>query len=146
MSIRSLVASSSRGSPSGGAIVQPALWNLRAAAPSGLGRSHSEGVRGAGENPSRPWEPRRVDTSFRAHHSYRETTIWPRRSREHTIRDERDFGTHIDYIHFNPVKHGLVKRLSDWPFSTFHLYLQLGTYRDDWGGEMEEGIKGEFGE
>jgi len=65
----------------------------------------------------------------------RESTIWQRRFWEHQIRDELDFERHADYIHFNPVKHGHVKRVSDWPYSTFHRYVRDGLYTSDWGGE-----------
>ena len=50
------------------------------------------------------------------------------------IRDERDFRQHVDYIHFNPVKHGLVTSEADWPHSTFSAYVQRGLYPLDWGG------------
>ena len=46
-----------------------------------------------------------------------EGSIWQRRFWEHTIRDDDDFARHIDYIHFNPVKHSYVERVHDWPFS-----------------------------
>jgi putative transposase len=46
--------------------------------------------------------------------------LWQRRYWEHTIRDERDFARHVDYVHFNPVKHGLAQRVRDWPYSSFH--------------------------
>ncbi len=62
-----------------------------------------------------------------------EATIWQRRFYEHTIRDERDLNTHIDYIHFNPVKHGLINRVSDWQWSSFHRYVKNGFYPLDWG-------------
>jgi putative transposase len=52
---------------------------------------------------------------------------------------------HIDYIHFNPVKHGLVARVADWPHSTFHRYVADGTLPADWGGDVRE-IGGRFGE
>ena len=55
-----------------------------------------------------------------------EPTLWQRRYWEHTIRDDRDFERHIDYIHFNPVRHGLVARVCDWPHSSFHLYVRRG--------------------
>ena len=54
----------------------------------------------------------------------RERGIWQRRYWEHTLRDERDFARHADYIHFNPVKHGHVRRVRDWPFSSFHRMVQ----------------------
>jgi putative transposase len=53
------------------------------------------------------------------------------------IRDERDLGRHLDYIHFNPVKHGYAKRAIDWPFSTFARHVQDGIYPPDWGGTAD---------
>ena len=67
--------------------------------------------------------------------------LWQRRFWEHTIRDERDFERHVDYIHFNPVKHGLVSRVCDWPHSSFHRYVREGVLPEDWGGDV-----GEFGD
>jgi len=53
----------------------------------------------------------------------------------------------MDYIHFNPVKHGLVKRVRDWPYSTFHRCVKNGDYPPDWGGdEMGETTDADFGE
>jgi len=52
------------------------------------------------------------------------------------IRDGKDFQNHFDYIHYNPMKHGLVKQVRDWPYSTFHRYVQQGIYAEDWGGEV----------
>jgi putative transposase len=63
-----------------------------------------------------------------------ERGIRQRRFWEHTVRDEDDLRNHMDYIHFNPVKHGLVSRVSDWPHSTFHEYVRRGVYTPDWGG------------
>jgi len=62
-----------------------------------------------------------------------ERGIWQRRYWEHTLRDERDFERHCDYIHFNPVKHGHVTRAADWPFSSFKRFIRLGVYTSDWG-------------
>ena len=64
-----------------------------------------------------------------------EQAVWQRRFWEHLIRDERDFNHHIDYIHFNPVKHGLVKAPKDWRYSSFYRYVQAGWYDEDWGSE-----------
>jgi putative transposase len=61
-----------------------------------------------------------------------ERGIWQRRFWEHTIRDDRDYATHFDYIHFNPVKHGLASRAADWPFSSFHHAAAKGIYPRDW--------------
>ncbi len=57
-----------------------------------------------------------------------EAAVWQRRFWEHQIRDELDLGRHINYIHFNPVKHGLVTDPGDWPWSTYHRYLREGHY------------------
>lgn len=62
-----------------------------------------------------------------------ERGIWQRRFWEHRIRDDNDFARHMDYIHYNPVKHGHVQKVKDWPFSTFHHWVRLGIYDDDWG-------------
>ena len=62
----------------------------------------------------------------------RERGIWQRRYWEHTIRDERDYAAHIDYCHLNPYKHGLVQRVRDWPYSSFHRYVAQGMYPADW--------------
>ena len=64
-----------------------------------------------------------------------ESTIWQRRFWEHQIRDEADFNAHINYLHYNPVKHRLVKRVADWPYSTFHKFVRQGVYPMDWGGD-----------
>lgn len=77
--------------------------------------------------------------------SKREKGIWQRRYWEHAIRDETDFERHIDYIHFNPVKHGHVARVCDWPHSSFHRYVAEGILPADWGGDMRE-IDGAYGE
>jgi putative transposase len=75
----------------------------------------------------------------------REKGIWQRRYWEHAIRDDADLERHADYIHFNPVKHGYVTRVSDWPHSSFHRYVERGLLAADWGGDLSE-ITGSFGE
>lgn len=67
-----------------------------------------------------------------------ERGIWQRRYWEHLIRDDADLRAHMDYMHFNPVKHGLVRRVADWPHSTFHRLVEEGIYPADWGGGAEE--------
>jgi putative transposase len=74
----------------------------------------------------------------------REKGIWQRRFWEHQIRDEADLNRHIDYIHHNPVKHGLVERVVDWPYSSFHRYVRSGVLPEDWAGI--EAQTGRFGE
>ncbi len=63
-----------------------------------------------------------------------ERGIWQRRFWEHVIRNEEDFRQHVDYIHFNPVKHGYVQKAVDWPYSSFHRYVRLGILSADWAG------------
>lgn len=63
----------------------------------------------------------------------REAGFWQRRFWEHQIRDDADFARHVDYIHWNPVKHGLVGQASDWPYSTFHRHAREGVYASNWG-------------
>ncbi|HTO66960.1 MAG TPA: transposase [Bradyrhizobium sp.] len=64
--------------------------------------------------------------------------IWQRRYWEHTIRNEEDFARHIDYVHINPVKHGLVTRVRDWRPSSFHRMVKLGVYPEDWAGDLSD--------
>ena len=64
-----------------------------------------------------------------------ERGIWQRRFWEHTIVDERDYWHHVNYVHFNPLKHGLVERVVDWPYSSFHKAVASGMYSRNWCGE-----------
>jgi putative transposase len=76
----------------------------------------------------------------------REKGIWQRRYWEHAIRNEADLARHIDYIHFNPVKHGLVSRACDWPHSSFHRYVARGFLPRDWAGDVRQPAGISFGE
>lgn len=71
-----------------------------------------------------------------------ERGIWQRRYWEHLIRDDPDFQRHVDYIHWNPVKHGWVRRVKDWPHSSFHAYVRRGIYPANWACEPKEIIDG----
>ena len=72
------------------------------------------------------------------------TLVWQRRYWEHTIRNDEDFKRHIDYIHINPIKHGLVKHVVDWPFSSFHRYVKQGILPVTWASDaMCDFIRGE---
>jgi putative transposase len=73
-----------------------------------------------------------------------ERGIWQRRFWEHLIRDERDFQRHVEYCYINPVKHGHVVRVQDWPFSSFHRDVNAGIFPLDWAGDFEQ--SGTFGE
>lgn len=69
--------------------------------------------------------------------------VWQKRFWEHTIRDERDFAAHMDYIHRNPCKHGLAEHVRDWPYSSFHRLVDAGVYPPDWLGDDVDIIAGE---
>ena len=75
-----------------------------------------------------------------------EYPLWQRRYWEHTILNERDLTSHIDYIHYNPVKHGYVSKVSDWRWSSFHNYVSNGILPADWGGAFIEISSVAFGE
>jgi putative transposase len=71
--------------------------------------------------------------------------VWQQRFWEHLIRDEADFERHMDYIHFNPVKHGLTKDACAWPHSSLAAYVAKGVYPRGWGTQYAE-PEGAFGE
>ncbi|HSF80851.1 MAG TPA: hypothetical protein VLA49_06435, partial [Anaerolineales bacterium] len=71
-----------------------------------------------------------------------EAAIWQRRFWEHIIRDEADLNRHRDYLHYNPVKHGLVSSVSAWPWSSFHRYVRQGYYERYWGEAIGEEYNG----
>ena len=75
-----------------------------------------------------------------------EIDFWQRRFWEHLIRNEVDFARHMDYVHINPLKHGYVKRVVDWPYSTFHRYVKRGIYPQHWAGDGDAFGEAEFGE
>lgn len=64
-----------------------------------------------------------------------ERGIWQRRFWEHTIRDDQDYANHVDYVHFNPVKHGLVSEPAAWPYSSFHRAVAARLYPATWNGQ-----------
>jgi putative transposase len=68
-----------------------------------------------------------------------ERGIWQRRYWEHFIRDNNDYHRHLDYLHYNPVKHGYVRRVADWPYSSFHRWVEKGVYSIEWGaGQVDD--------
>ena len=75
-----------------------------------------------------------------------EYALWQRRYWEHTIRDEDDLQKHVDYIHYNPVKHGLVNRVTDWPYSSFHRYVRRGWLSQDWATLVHADDSHNYGE
>jgi putative transposase len=76
----------------------------------------------------------------RSRQKHRESDVWQRRFWEHTIRDERDFQNHCNYLHANPVKHGLTQCPHEWEFSSFHRWVQQGKYPADWGCRCGHGM------
>ena len=78
-------------------------------------------------------------------HSKRERGIWQRRFWEHAIRDELDYSRHLDYIHYNPVKHGYVKSPAEWQYSSIHRYINSGILPRDWAYHDESTVQ-PFGE
>jgi putative transposase len=78
-------------------------------------------------------------------HRNDEYALWQRRFWEHTIRSEIDFERHVDYVHFNPVKHRLVSRALEWPYSSFQAYVGRGVLPADWAGDVKEPMM-DFGE
>ena len=84
------------------------------------------------------WFSRHCDLKYQgqvsdSRRSKGEKAVWQRRFWEHLIRDEQDFNSHLDYIHYNPVKHGLALSPKDWQYSSFHGYVQRGVYELNWG-------------
>lgn len=77
----------------------------------------------------------------------KEAALWQRRFWDHVIRDEIDYQNHFDYIHYNPVHHGLVKNVASWQWSSFHRYVKLGIYDEDWGNKYSlKANSSDFGE
>lgn len=77
-------------------------------------------------------EPMQRNASRRAKN---EQSIWQRRFWEHVIRDEADYAAHVDYIHYNPVRHGFAKAARDWPYSSFSAWIERGAYEPHWGSD-----------
>ncbi|MGK5094177.1 transposase [Deltaproteobacteria bacterium TL4] len=70
-----------------------------------------------------------------SHRSRKEQSIWQRRYWEHQLRDEDDYWRHVDYIHYNPVKHGWVKEPVQWQWSSVHRFIEEKRISPDWGSE-----------
>jgi len=99
------------------------------------------------------WRLPRGDSDFSTrwrlikHHVSRSQTLrehaplWQPRFWEHAIRDEKDWRIHMDYIHFNPVKHGLVKSPGDWPYSSFNRAVEKGLYEPEWGNNVPTSLR-----
>ncbi len=92
----------------------------------------------------------RVKLSFtsrvQASVSIKRASLWQRRYWDHKIRDQRDLNRHLDYIHFNPVKHGLVDDPANWEYSSYRTYVEQGYYPENWARAEKPVFEGEFGE
>jgi putative transposase len=93
------------------------------------------------------WFTKHCDPAIRtapnhAREAKREQGVWQHRYWEHVLRDETDVIRHVEYVHFNPVKHGLVSSAMEWPYSSFRQHVEAGIYSADWGqGAMDfEGV------
>jgi putative transposase len=84
----------------------------------------------------------------RSRQQRRELGLWQRRFWEHQIRDEQDLVKHVEYIHWNPVKHGCVARVRDWPYSSFRRYVKQGLYPLEWanGDDANAAAEEDYGE
>jgi putative transposase len=76
----------------------------------------------------------------RSRRQARERGIWQRRFWEHAIRDDADYAAHVDYVHVNPVKHGLAATPAAWPYSTFRVWIDHGRDPPSWSGDGMEDI------
>ena len=82
-----------------------------------------------------------IKTGEKVNKNYQgEPLVWQNRFWEHALRNEKDYENHVNYIHYNPVKHGLVSRARDWPYSTFHRYVRAKIYPINW---CDNGFNGE---
>ncbi len=87
-------------------------------------------------------------TKFLCHRSadFLDKKIWQQRFWEHEIRDVEDLNNHLDYLHYNPVKHSYVDKVSDWPYSSFHRFVADGYYEVDWARGVVINDMGSYGE
>jgi putative transposase len=93
---------------------------------------------------TRTWCAKETTSEVASRQQKEEKDVWQRRFWEHLIRDEGDLNHHIEYIHYNPVKHGLAKSAGDWRYSSFAKYVSDGLYPRDWGKcvNIWEGVLG----
>ena len=85
-------------------------------------------------------------TNLRKIMNIRSGRIWQFRYWDHMIHNQSDLNNHIDYIHYNPVKHGYTDNPFEWKYSLIHNYLNQGYYPDDWGVNEQIKFGGEYGE
>jgi putative transposase len=83
---------------------------------------------------------------FMYKHNLKNPRIWQYRFWDHIVRNKKDLNRHIDYIHYNPVKHGLVNDPFNWPHSSIGRFYKHGYYPRDWGIKRKIEFEGNFGE
>ena len=120
-------------------VLLPDHWHILMSLPSG-DSGYSRRIGRIKSAFTRQWRAaggseRSVSDSQRRRH---EAGVWQPRFWEHTCESECDFETHFDYVHVNPLKHRFVKRVRDWPHSTFHRWVAAGVYGPDWGTDERE--------
>ena len=113
-------------------------------------RSGGDGSKRNFSRKGKEWGDRYNDLVGAAHPTlsrirHREMNIWQRRFWEHQIKDDKDYKVHCDYIHYNPVRHGLVIAPKDWPHTSFHKYVKEGVYDLEWGSGEGPCFDGEVG-
>jgi putative transposase len=84
--------------------------------------------------------------NLRKRFNYKIKKVWQYRFWDHIIRDQNDLNKHINYIHYNPVKHGYIHNPFEWSYSSINDYLKQGYYQKGWGQKEEMNFEGEFGE
>ncbi|MET1025481.1 MAG: transposase [Pseudoxanthomonas sp.] len=89
---------------------------------------------------SRFWQECKKGFTRRIRSVMQRSSVWQPRFWEHTIRDEDDLRTHVNYVHINPLKHGLVHHVRDWPWSTFHRAVHRGELTLDWGDAPDASV------
>ena len=94
---------------------------------------------------TRKWDQKFKSTPWESRKNKKEQAVWQRRFWEHLIRDEKDMEKHVEYIHYNPVKHGLATAPKDWEYSSFHRYVREVTYNYEWGDGHEINIEETIG-
>jgi len=102
---------------------------------------YPEIIRAIKSHLSRHCEPKYYEHLLQSHSRNQRSfkPIWQKRFYEHTIRDEKDFRLHLDYIHYNPIKHGVTTQVKKWQYSSFDKYVKMGWYDANWG-DFDESI------
>ena len=128
-------------------VLLPDHWHLIMILPSGDDR-YSTRIKRIKQEFTKSWLNAGLPEAFVSQSQLKrgERGVWQPRYWEHTIDSEHDLENHTHYIHWNPRKHGLVRQVRDWPWSSFHRFVEAGDYSIDWGGEEPPNIQAVEGE